>query len=586
MLDSPPRRHSMSPSATPVDRARAFELTQQLDSRSRAFSDGARASKSFRHLFSHESPARPRRQVCDDVARIISGHVPRDQNAVYRDRITKMRRQPLCGQVAQRGIAAAQWAADDFSMRCLRASEGRLNDRLKRADEIRSYRPYRPPSPQPLRLPAIMRPQKWDDVCRRRNRLCEECAGDVGGEGKGPVAGAKPAVVVVCSYCSAVAHARCASAAPPPAKWVCGACRECLSSDRREAVVLTAAHEEVVAQHRSATRLQAAARRCLVRVPYARMRRRVVVVQGVVRVQILARRFRARYVNDERPYRVTVAAATLPKAAPDDDAQYQCVVSVVPDGGDGAAGGAAYQFATKPQPRDGRAVNFHETFLVPATACSFTVFATLVSRRKEPSAKAADADAAAGVYSPFPTCLGQAVWPLEANLLYYRRLASEHALSSPLVHEPREKTASGLPLAMKMHHLDASAGAARIRLEVAPCPRLTTHFGAVDEVTSLFNRRAVKRRLWALLVDSNLHFYADKQQPEPAFTWKLGGVQLKVHGGLVLELRQADRTVLLSTGDDGTRAAWFAAIRKNVKKGERRRSTIAQTPHALRPAAE
>lgn len=104
------------------------------------------------------------------------------------------------------------------------------------------------------------------------------------------------------------------------------------------------------------------------------------------------------------------------------------------------------------------------------------------------------------------------------------------------------------------------------RYEVLPCPRATTHHGVLDEVSSVFTRTAVKRKWWTLLVEDRIYFYRSQQNPTAEMAWPLWKMILKPHLQTgVLELKHADRTMLVSHGDAAQRKKWFDMVRGNME---------------------
>ena len=63
-------------------------------------------------------------------------------------------------------------------------------------------------------------------------------------------------------------------------------------------------------------------------------------------------------------------------------------------------------------------------------------------------------------------------------------------------------------------------------------------------------RKAVKRKWWVLIVEDKIYFYRSQSNPAPVMAWPLWKIALKLHDQSgVIELKHADRTMLVSHGD-------------------------------------
>ena len=148
------------------------------------------------------------------------------------------------------------------------------------------------------------------------------------------------------------------------------------------------------------------------------------------------------------------------------------------------------------------------------------------------------------------TFLGQTQWDLQSALLYYKSESrSQRADTSRF--EPREKpTYFNL---IRMHDADREDVYQRnltFKWELAHCPQKSTHHGYLDECSSVFSRKSVKRRWWCLLLDNALHFYRKLYAPDADFSWALARCSFKLHAQSgVLELKHADKSMLVSHAD-------------------------------------
>ena len=518
----------------------------------------------------HESKRTHRQRICDEVVNIVKERVPSDEGAPGWAKLVSLRKEPGASESRHdvgtpSGRKKETLWADQFSARCAIRSAERAEDRRARELEIRSYRPKKIDFTmlQYVKLPPIQEPKQWMEHIWERNRLCEFCVTIA-------TAGSER---VECRFCNVVAHARCAlpSSTFKAQMWMCDDCIFSLEECRRRQIVAAADHQSLITQHIHATIIQAMIRKFVRRMPHLRLRRGMVLLQGAMRCHYARALFRDAFTNDERPYNIRVVRAlNLGPPAKDGEAlEYSAIVSLVPTDSESAR--CAYQFASRGLERDDWGnVEFNENFLVPCTVCGITVYFTLVSK---PAGTPPNE-------TPQVTFHGQIGYELEEDLLYFRKCVVDDEAGEP-EYEPREKP--GFSPVIRMLDVDKTDfGDLRLVLEMVPCPNASTLHGPLDEVSSVFSRKAVKRKWWVLLVEDKIYFYRLQSNPTPVLAWPIAKLALKFHEQSgVIELKYADKTMLVSHGESDMRQAWFNRLKANsealrskaVERKTRRRST-------------
>lgn len=438
-------------------------------------------------------------------------------------------------------------------------------------------------------------PTPWLDGVWKRNRFCEYCMQ--------PAAPASERLD--CVYCNVVAHVVCAlpqsaSAASQgwkPVDWVCSDCRVVMQDCRRTAIITRNQRKLEYTRHASTVAIQARVRSYIHQKPFSKLKSTVIILQGVVRCLYARRKYRSQHLNAQRPYAIKILGVTSLDAA----LEYSCIVSIVRnDGGllqstgnssrrkvngdassvELSASAAAtsrrtlYQFNTKFDKPDVNGTLGHdggvvESLLVPSTACGVTVFVTLVSN-------ATTVGEPAG--SPPLVFHGQVKWDLEQELLYNRRTVRSLTCSTDLddCFEPRERPGSSQTLRMlrrparQMEWRKSELSVDDpppivIRLQLLSFSIASSHHGLLDEVSSVFSRKAVRRRWWCLLVDHVLYLYKAHTEHAPHTSVQLSRARLKLHHASgVLEIKTPERALLVSQADPSARSAWFRKLKDNA----------------------
>ena len=491
-----------------------------------------------------------RKRICEEVVTIVRERVPRDEGAPGLLKLLGVSKHGAPPSPEPPKSAAGPretlWA-DQFSARCAIRSAERAAERRAREAEIRSYRPQKIDFTmlQYVKLPPIQEPRDWQEAIWERNRLCEFCVTIA-------TAGSER---VECRFCNVVAHARCAlpSSTFKAQLWMCDDCIYSLEECRRRQIVAAADHQCLITQHIHATIIQAMIRRFVRRMPHLRLRRGMVLLQGAMRCHYARTLFRDAFTNDERPYNIKVISAL--NLGPPSDAgpqEFYAIVSLVPT--DSETQRCAYQFTTRALERDDWGnVEISENFLVPCTVCGITCYVTLVSKPQGVPANE----------TPVLTFHGQTSYDLEDDLLYFKKVTVDDDVGAP-EYEPREKP--GFSPVIRMVDVDKQEfGATRLVFEMLPCPNATTLHGPLDEVSSVFSRKAVKRKWWCLLVEEKIYFYRLQSNPTPVLAWPLGKIGLKIHEQSgVIELKYGDKTMLVSHGDTDMRNKWISLLRSNA----------------------
>lgn len=456
------------------------------------------------------------------------------------------------------------------------------------------------PTATPLREPrhAVFEPTPWLDGVWKRNRCCEYCTTPAE---PGPER-------LECIYCNVVAHVVCAlpqaaaaaSQGWKPVDWVCCDCRFVMKDCRRAAIIAKNQRKLEYTRHVSTVAIQARVRSYIHQRPFSKLKRTVVILQGVVRCLYARRKYRSQHINAQRPYAIKILGVTSLDAA----LEYSCIVSIVRnDGGllpsSSSSGNSSrrkpngdasslelsasaeatsrrtlYQFNTKFDRPDISGTLGHdggvvESFLVPSTACGVTVFVTLVSN-------ATTVGEPAG--SPPLVFHGQVKYDLEQDLLYNRRTIRCLTCVTDLddCFEPRERPGSSQTLRMlrrparQVEWRKSEPGVDDpppiiIRLQLLSFPVALSHHGLLDEVSSVFSRKAVRRRWWCLLVDHVLYLYKAHTEHAPHFSVQLSRARLKLHHASgVLEIKSPERALLVSQADPNARSAWFRKLKENA----------------------
>lgn len=535
-----------------------------------------------------------RKRICEEVESIVRERVPSDDGAPGWAKLVKLR-QASKDTVGGRGAdsrdiltasgraktasrsghtrhGSTQWA-DEFSARCAVRSAERAEERRRRELEIRSYRPKKVDFTmlQYQKLPPIQEPKDWQDSIWQRNRLCEFCVTIA-------TAGSER---VECRFCNVVAHARCAlpSSTFKAQLWMCDDCIYSLEECRRRQIVAAADHQCLITQHIHATVIQGRIRMFVKRQPHLRLRRGMVLLQGAMRCHYARNLFREAFTNDERPYSIRLSGVSglasytgwSPAAKESDGQEYYVIVSIVPTDPEKPVRELStttiYQFNSQPRSRDEfGVVEFNENFLIPCTVCGVTVFLTLVSKPIGTPPNEV----------PQIAFHGQTSYDLEDDLLYFKKVVVDDEVEACL-YEPREKP--GFSPVIRMVNVDKGSqdsfsSTARITYEMTPCPNATTHHGSLDEVSSVFSRKAVKRKWWVLIVEDKIYFYRSQSNPVPVMAWPLWKIALKLHDQSgVIELKHADRTMLISHGDADQRYKWFSLVKQNSEAIRAKNST-------------
>lgn len=430
------------------------------------------------------------------------------------------------------------------------------SEKKKKAEELISR--YRAPKSKAKVTPAVDLSQQMSDYSTvprtawnpawPRNRLCELCGCQVGKEDRAE-----------CYYCNVVAHIECVGLKIRPKKWTCGDCRRADEIARRERIIETAEHQLKLKRHVNSVAIQARVRSFIRNQPFVKLKKSVVAIQGAVRYLGARRQFRLEHGNEKRPYFIKVSRITGFSSS-SRRRQFFCLVTVVENatGEDEEEGRKTlYQFQTsvaKGLSSEGPLDFSQDVFLVPSTACGVTAVVTVLSRE----------DDHGSVFFQ-----GQADWNLEQDLLYFRK--GRRSLNCSTVFnddtfEPRERVGSSQSFRMMLRgEDDGEKDAVVAKVHLDPCPVASTHHGPLDEMTSVFSRKAVKRRWWALLVDRVLYFYKNHDDQVAQFNIHLNKSQLKFHhhtAMLEITSPQIHGVILLSHTDAKARIKWFKKLRR------------------------